>query len=194
MSQFRRLASVCLFIGSMNAAQAATVFSDDFNADATALNQTTFLGGWTVTDGTVDLVDFVFGRLVDLDGSTLDAGVFSKELALSVGNRYTASFQLAGSQRGSMEMVDVTFGTSAASYMLASGDVLSTRSLVFVPAASGTFALTFENAGGDNVGALLDNVSVVSALIPEPGAYALMLAGLGLVGLLRLRTMGRNAG
>jgi hypothetical protein len=38
------------------AAQAATVFSDNFNADSDWLNATSFAGGWSVTDGTVDII------------------------------------------------------------------------------------------------------------------------------------------
>ena len=182
-----RLAVASLLFGCA-AANAVTVFSDTFEADVAALNQTTFVGGWTVTNGTVDIVSNFAGfsgKVVDLDGSSSDAGVFSKLLSLTGGVTYTASFALAGSQRGSSETVTVSFGTTAASYALASADAFGVRSLTFTPGASGNFALSFSNAGGDNVGALLDNVSVDTALttaIPEPETYALMLAGLFTVG------------
>jgi hypothetical protein len=39
--------------------------------------------------------------------------------------------------------------------------------------------------GGDNVGALLDNVSV--SAVPEPEIYAMLLAGLGLMGVMSRR-------
>jgi hypothetical protein len=41
------------------------------------------------------------------------------------------------------------------------------------------------NAGGDNFGALLDNVSV--SAIPEPESYAMLLAGLSLIGFMARR-------
>ena len=40
--------------------------------------------------------------------------------------------------------------------------------------------LSFDHAGADNMGLMLDNVSVTA--VPEPETYALMLAGLGLIG------------
>ena len=169
-------------------AHAVTVFSDNFNADTNGLNQTIFVGGWTVANGTVDLIgapppffDFIpgNGHYVDLDGSTGNAGEFTKDLVLTGGVAYTASFQLAGSHRGSSETVDVSFGTTLATFTLASADGLGTQTLVFTPSATGTFSLTFANQGGDNVGALLDNV-VVST--PEPSTYALMLAAIAGIG------------
>ena len=165
-------------------AHGATVFSDNFESDVAALNKTVFLGGWTVANGSVDLVEnFVFpGKIVDLDGSSGDAGVFTKMLALTAGSSYTASFALAGSQRGTTETVAVNFGSASANFTLASSDAFAVRSLNFTPSASGNFALSFANAGGDNVGILLDNVSVDVAAIPEPETYALMLAGLVVVG------------
>jgi hypothetical protein len=195
----RHLVLAGLLAGA-SAAQAATVFSDDFNADTNALNQTTFVGGWTVANGTVDLIgapppffDLIpgNGHYVDLDGSTSNAGEFSKALSLTGGVTYTASFQLAGSHRGDTNVVDVSFGSSLATYTLASADPLGTLTLVFTPGASGSFSLTFANRGGDNLGALLDNVEVTTAAIPEPSTYALMLAGLAGVGFVARRRAGR---
>lgn len=182
-----RFVAALSFMACMGTAQAVTIFSDDFNADTVGLNKTSFLGGWTVTDGTVDLVDFVVGRVIDLDGSSGDAGLFSKSLSLTAGVQYTASFALAGSQRGSSETALVSFGGSSDSFTLASSDGLGLRSLLFTPTVSGDYALSFANEGGDNVGLLLDDVTVTStvAAIPEPQTYALLLAGLGLVGLAR---------
>lgn len=182
-----------ILLSAAGTANAVTIFSDNFNTDALALNATTFVGGWTVSAGTVDLIgpglyDLMpgNGRYVDLDGSSGDAGVFDKLLALTGGVTYSASFQLAGSQRGDTNVVDVAFGTTLNTYTLASADPLGTFTLIFTPVTSGSFALTFANRGGDNVGALLDNVAVNTA-IPEPSSYALMLAGLAGMGAIARR-------
>ena len=169
-------------------ATAATVFSDNFDTDALALNQTIFNGGWVVSGGTVDLIgntgffDFLpgNGRYVDLDGSSSQAGEFHKDLSLTAGLQYTLAFDLAGSQRGSVENVNVNFGSAVDNLTVNSSDGFSNHTLLFTPSTTGIYSLIFQNAGGDNVGALLDNVSV--SAVPEPETYAMLLAGLGLLG------------
>lgn len=167
---------------------AVTIFSDNFDTDALATNQTTFNGGWTVSGGTVDLIgnpgffDFLpgNGRYVDLDGSSWQAGEFHKDLSLTAGVQYTLSFDLAGSQRGSDENVNINFGSSVDNLTVGSGVGFTTHTLLFTPGTSGLYSVIFQNAGGDNVGALLDNVSVMA--VPEPETYAMLLSGLGLLG------------
>ncbi len=169
----------------------AAVFTDNFDGDTLALNQDTFLGGWTVLGpGTVDLIgnpgffDFLpgNGRYVDLDGSTPNlAGGFDKQLALAASTTYTLSFDLAGSQRSDTNIVDVTFGTNSQTFTLASSDPFATYTLSFTTNAAANYQIFFHNRGGDNLGALLDNVSVTAA-VPEPETYMMMLGGLGLIG------------
>jgi hypothetical protein len=140
-----------------------------------------------VSGGTVDLVgvggafDLVPGNggYVDLDGSTGQAGQFSANVSL-LGGVYTLSSDLAGSHCGSNETVNVTFGSMAQSFSLASADPFSSHSLSFLPVTAGSYSFGYQNLGGDNIGILLDNVAVTA--VPEPEAYAMVLAGLGLVG------------
>lgn len=172
-------------------AQAQTVFSDNFDSyTPTILNwNPPPASGWTVTDGTVDLIggippafDFLpgNGNYIDLDGSTGNSGVFANSVNLTGGTTYTLSFDLAGSHRTSTEFVSVNFGTSSTSFSPLSGDPFSIRTLNFTPGSTGLYTFSFENRGGDNVGALLDNVSVTA--VPEPESYAMIMAGLGLMG------------
>lgn len=188
------LISALAALGFCAASHALPVLADNFDADALQLNQTTFLGGWTVTDGTVDLIgapnfyDLIpgNGRYVDLDGSSNDAGVFTKVLNLTGGVTYQASFDLAGNQRGGADdIVDVAFGATGATYTFASADPLSGYLLAFTPGTTGSYSLSFANRGGDNYGALLDNVSV--SAVPEPGTLALAMGGLLAVGFIARR-------
>lgn len=114
-----------LLAGASGAQADTVIFADDFDT-TTALNKTVFPGGWTVTNGSVDVIgtDFIDvfpgnGNYVDLDGSTGDAGELSKSLILTGGLSYTAMFSLAGSHRGGSDIVDVMFGTASASFTLA---------------------------------------------------------------------------
>ena len=181
------MAAVITSVFSVSAT-AAPVFLDNFDTDTLALNQTTFNGGWVVSGGTVDLIgnpgfyDLLpgNGRYVDLDGSSSQAGEFHKDLSLTGGLQYTLAFDLAGSQRGSVENVNVNFGSAVDNLTVNSGDAFSNHTLLFTPSTTGIYSLIFQNAGVDNVGALLDNVSV--SAVPEPETYAMLLAGLGLLG------------
>jgi Protein of unknown function (DUF642)/PEP-CTERM motif len=167
-------------------AQASTIFSDNFDANTAAGNAVP--NGWTVSNGTVDIVGAGFfsqyalsGNSIDLDGSSGDAGVLSRSFSLIAGNTYTALFDLSGNQRGGSERVTVTFGSSVFTFSnLKSNTPWSTYEIEFTPTASQVYTLSFANAGGDNIGAVLDNVTVTA--VPEPETFAMLLAGLGLMG------------
>ena len=189
-----RLIALLAGLSCAGAAHAVTVFSDNFDANGLGLNSVP--AGWSVSGGTVDIIgssgsgslfDLLPGNgaYIDLDGSTGASGLLSIGLSLVAGVEYTATFDLAGSQRGTAETGTVSFGSAAVSYDLASADPFAPFTLSFTPSASGNFTLSFQNVGGDNLGALLDNVTVSSegspSPIPEPQTYALMLAGLALV-------------
>jgi MYXO-CTERM domain-containing protein len=176
------------------ASHAAVVFSDDFEGATLGLN--TVPTGWTVQDGTVDVVsDATFpglcttGRCVDLDGSSGNAGVLSRELALLGGIDYLLTFDLSGNRRSGADDVTVRFGDATLDITgLLASTPTANFALLFTPVLSGDFTLSFANAGGDNVGAMLDNVVVSSLDVPEPGTAALgALALAGLVGTRRRR-------
>lgn len=177
---------------------ASTIFSDNFESNAFGYNLTP--NGWTVSNGTVDVEGcrVVSGKCIDLDGTSFDAGVLSKTFSLIAGTTYTASFELAGNQRGFMgpsyafDTGTVSFGTQNFNYRVAASAGFSLYQLTFTPSASGSYGLSFANSGGDNVGVLLDNVSVTSA-VPEPESYALMLVGLGIMGSIARRRKVRTA-
>lgn len=187
----KKIAMVLALASFSSVAFAGTsIFFDDFNADTVTWNA--IPAGWTVSNGTVDVVGPGWwgnlcapgqGSCVDLDGSTSQAGVLSKSLQLTAGNSYTASFDIAGNQRGGTDVVDIYFGDQSISMDIFASTPWATISLTFTPSVSGSYDLTFHNAGGDNVGAVLDNVNVsVAAAVPEPETYAMLMAGLGILG------------
>lgn len=183
-------------------AQATTIFSDNFDSyTPTVLDWTPPTeSGWKVTAGSVDLIgttktDPIFdflpnnGSYIDLDGISSGgqsvSGLFANSVNLNAGTTYTLSFDLAGSQRGNEEFVAVKFGNRSATYALLSSDPFATSTLNFKPLSSGLVSFSFQNLSGDDVGALLDNVSVTT--VPEPKSYALFLAGIGIMGAIARR-------
>ncbi len=162
------------------ASQATVVFSDNFDASVAGLNVVPT--GWTVSDGTVDVVSGAFcvaGQCVDLDGSTGNAGILSRDFGLLGGVAYLLSFDLSGNKRGGIDDVLVTFGLSTLFFDdLPASSPYTGYTLGFTPGSNGVYSISFSNAGGDNVGALLDNVVITSLDggpngVPEPHSAAL---------------------
>ncbi|QKS30544.1 MAG: hypothetical protein FAZ92_02380 [Accumulibacter sp.] len=171
-------------------AHAAPFFSDDFQSSTEGGN--TVPSGWTVSAGTVEVLgQSFFGGLcngsvsekcVDLDGSSGNAGILSRVFSLTAGNTYTLSFDLAGNRRGAgTETGTVSFGTSVLNFSVPQTQTAYlSLSLLFSPGSDGAYTLSFANDGGDNMGAILDNVviTVDSNGVPVPGTLGLLAAGM----------------
>ena len=184
--KIRMIAAAAALVLSAGA-QAATVWSDNFDSDAQGLN--VGLSGWTLTDGTVDVIpvggSFHFlpeanGNYVDLDGSTGQAGTITKTLTGLADGAYALTFELAGNHRdGGVEATTVTL-SGAADTLLTPGANDDAFFTIIGHASGGSLTFSFHDASTDNIGALLDNVSVTA--VPETGSLSLMLAGIAALG------------
>lgn len=204
------VAAVLAGLGAGGRAGAAVIFSDNFDAETAGLNLTP-TNFTIVNGGTVDIIGTGFfdlipgnGLYIDLDGSSGLAGAMRSNPGLIplVPGTYALTFDLAGSHRGnSTETVTVDVGTAvdptafgSQVYVVTGGEPFTTRTIVFAVAANTDLLVTFTNAGGDNEGALLDNVQVADFApnaVPEPASLALV--GAGAVGLLGGRRLRRRA-
>jgi hypothetical protein len=193
MKKLLNLTTIFLLIFGLAMTSSAALLSDNFNSEnggVGVLNYAAF-SNWNVTDGTVDLIGNGFfdffpsnGLYVDLDGSTSNAGIFTTKNSFTFNNgtNYQLSFDLAGSQRGSTETVNITLGSLIIdSKTLSSSDPFTTFTYFFTGDGSSA-ALSFSNLGADNLGAILDNVTLdVVQGVPEPGTF--LLIGCGLISL-----------
>ncbi|MEO8242361.1 MAG: VPLPA-CTERM sorting domain-containing protein [bacterium] len=188
----RTILAAALGLGLAGAASASTVVLDD-NFDGYAavdvLNiGANFLGPTWVTTPTLDyIVTNNYGNLcrgtgacIDLDGSTNHAGVLTTVANFAAGT-YDLAIQLFGNGRGgSNDSVTITLGTFVLTLNnIASGDDVS-QTVHFTTTGG---SLSFANAGGDNIGAVLSSVTLTAVPLPAGG---LLLLG-GLAGLAALR-------
>ena len=203
---------VTLVLAGVSLAGPTVVFEDDFNDEpVTGTNVTP--EAWVVGGGTVDVIgegtpwDFFpgegYGNYIDLDGSTLQAGVLATKDAIlfQAGCTYTLTFDLAGSQRWGdqlTETVTVGFvdamGAPLGMYTRERPDPFSTETVV-IPGDGLYHQIFFYNMDSyDNKGALLDNVVLTEECddpcpVPAPGAVLLGSLGAALVGFFRRRSL-----
>jgi hypothetical protein len=98
---------------------------------------------------------------------------------------YSLTFELAGSQRhAGPEIVDVqvifdSVPFLSGSFLANDTDPFGTYTVPFGISTNGDLTFSFHNRGGDNIGALLDNVAVTEVTpVPEPASIALFCTGL----------------
>ncbi|MEK7431046.1 MAG: PEPxxWA-CTERM sorting domain-containing protein [Pseudomonadota bacterium] len=151
------------------------------------------------------------GSCVDLDGSTGQNGKIQTKQSFNFtsNNLIEVNYDVTGNQRGggldslfgvlvfdapttlhNVTFFGVSFGdftTPSLTFQLSgipSNYPLTNVAFSATTGNAGSFRLQFgTNSGGDNMGPLLDNVSIgVSSAVPEPATWAMMIMGFGLVG------------
>ena len=178
--------------------------SSTFSGSYIQVNSGARLGAWSVDSGSVDLVNQYWtpaeGRYsLDLNG--ISGGRISQSFGTVIGQLYNVSFSLAGHPQGGGSLKLLTAGVTEAHAFSFNSKGKSFSNMGWVTegfsftATSATSTLYFQgnniNAGG---GAALDNVSVTAA-VPEPSTYAMLAAGLGLIGMVaRRRRASRGRG
>lgn len=195
----RSLAAAALaasVVGGASAANAGTIFFDDFNSYAYSLNWVPPGPSpkWTVASGSVDihgvgtpytLLPASYGKFIDLDGSTGHVGTLDTTKSFAAGT-YTVSFVLAGNQRGDgPKTTVVSLGGWSQSITLAANAAPSVYSYK-ITTTGGTLDFASLVGGNANKGNLLDNVSVSTA-VPELSTWAMLGFGFSGIGYAMMR-------
>jgi hypothetical protein len=179
---------------SVVAQQFELLFYDDFDSENGQQGELNYSGfkNWRVVSGSVDLIgagtpyDFLPGNglYVDLDGTTNQAGTLESNAISTVGGDHVVQFFLAGSQRGGgTDFVEVFFNelSLAALELPSNAPFLFYSYDVFIPSGSSP-KLRFVHTGNDNIGLLLDRVSVLRKIpftgcLVEPESAAVEAGG-----------------
>lgn len=184
-------------------AQAATLtLPSGFESEIPQLNAIgTLAEGWDITP-TVDVVApgyFIATcangsqRCIDMTGTNAAAGAISGQFLGTPDTAYVLSFWMSGSQRNlgfnspSDTVVASANGLNASITMNWDEDWRQ-FSLTTMSDASGIVLISFSGSGDDNVGLLLDDISISEfGATPEPATYAICGSALILLALARHR-------
>ena len=152
------------------------------------------ISNWTIGVFNVDLVGSLWAAAdgvnsVDLSGTK--KGEIHQTLSTVVGQTYQLSFELAGNFQGgpAVKGMSVNIGPNGLYTFDTTGKSAgnmgwTTYSETFVAVSTAT-TLSFASNTSGAYGPVLDNVSVTA--VPEPETFAMLLAGLGLMGVIARR-------
>ncbi|MBE9067686.1 hypothetical protein IQ260_13580 [Leptolyngbya cf. ectocarpi LEGE 11479] len=182
----KRLAKISIAIAALacnftlivsKPSQASTlIFSDNFDAENNGIEATNYtsLTNWRVSEGAIDIIgnggrfDFLPGNglYIDLDGTNFAAGagrIESSILSFGPAGKVILNFDLAGNQRFPAPQDSVTVSLSnlfSETFSLPSSAPFQTFTRTVQVPSLFNARLIFEHSGADQIGMLLDNVSV----------------------------------
>ena len=168
------------------------------------LNVASSFSGWTLNYGDVDTVREFGGsgwapqagsQSLDLNG--FNAGSITQNVGgFTVGNEYVLTYYYngtnVGGQKTSLTFLGGTTSLGATIETVATADNIWQERQIQFTALNPTVGITFASLNSGNQGMAIDNVSITA--VPEPHEWAMMLAGLGLVGWAARRNRKQGAG
>ena len=171
-------------------ANAADLVNEDFETGFgvfTATGQAVIANGndYIPCCGTSGSPANMANNFVTFGSGNVGSGLISSPISLVAGTSYTLSFDYRSLGAGVENLYAVVNGTTYSFPALANNNLdlpYQTASFGFV-AASGSTTLQFYSDGINNVDAIVDNILLTGAAVPEPGTWAMMLLGFGGIGI-----------
>ena len=165
----------------------------------TTVNGGDSIGAWTVGGASVDWIGSYWTapggtNSIDLDGNA--PGAISQSISGLAAGEYQVTFDLAGNPDGGVtdKLVNVSLGNGAVQQVnfdtatRGAGMGWVTETLTFNVASGDTLSFVSADASGP-YGAALANISVTA--VPEPASVGLLLAGIGMIGVMSSRRRAR---
>jgi choice-of-anchor C domain-containing protein len=164
------------------------------------------IDGWTVTAGSVDLIDGYWQahsgvQSIDLSGDA--PGTLTQDVSLDTGQLYLLTFWVSGNPDGPPDLKTFDFSVTNTTPMtvaninfLVASPPQSRADMNWQPrewlflAGEGPHTLVFQSTTPGPFGPALDDVGVT--LVPEPETYAMLLAGMGFIGFIARRRRRRS--
>ena len=197
------LSAVALSLAALGAQATGLVLNGSFEDNAQASNTwsiySTLIGGWTSDLNGIELRNNVAGKaqegnnFVELD-TTNNSAMYQ---TITGTGWVTLSFWYsARPNTGVTNQLDYSLGTLSGSVLNGVSNSTNSNNWQHYTGLanlgnSGTSVLSFSAQGtSDSYGGSIDNISVTSA-VPEPESFAMLLAGMGLIGAVARRRQGK---
>lgn len=138
------------------------------------------VGGRNASDGSRFLEMDTHSDLIPANGSLTNASISQNISGLTIGQLYDFSFDFMGRHTDpNSNGLKVSWFGNSEDLVITKGFDWSTWNTQFI-ASSTSMLIKFDGLGAmEGKGALLDNVSLTTADVPEPSMFALMLLGVG---------------
>lgn len=174
-----------LALGTAGAANAAVIVSEDFESGPGAFTLTGNVGlatGASYNPCCGTPID-ASNTFVAFGGGNLPSGLASAGFNTVLGSTYTVAFDYGAISRfGGTDPLTFTVAGQNFVFSAPANNTLAftAGSFTFI-GTGGSTSLVVTSGGVNNVDAIVDNISVAGA-VPEPGVWALMILGFGMVG------------